>query len=51
MIKTKFNKYECPFFPTTSEATIFRNSERKSGTAKRSFKHVALEAKDALAIS
>ena len=37
--------------PTASETTIFRNKERKSGTAKRSFKHVALKANGALATS
>ncbi|WP_262508022.1 hypothetical protein [Winogradskyella thalassocola] len=37
--------------PILSEATIFRNKERRSETAKRSFKHVASKASGALAIS
>lgn len=36
---------------TQSETTILRNNERRSGTAKRSFKHVASKANGALAIS
>ncbi len=36
---------------TASKTTIFRNNERKSETAKRSFKHAALKANGALAIS
>ena len=37
--------------PTLSETTIFRNNERKDGTAKRSFRHGIMKANDALAIS